>query len=340
MGCRAGKSSGSNLFGFNSEPSPEALAGSGPSTTYPAPPSDSATPEAIASIAGGTIAPSTSPAKSPGVNPTTSPTSAGTRVANAAGVPSYVTPGASTSSANSQTANVPSGSVRGPNMAAAQSNGFYSKTKPAGFAAPSWNAPVANASSSASGSLKSPGIKIPDMKVPEVKPASLQMPATKSNAGSAASNYAASIPSGYQFGSKSGNSNATAASAYSIPSTKTTSSAATTSSGTSSGFSMPGNFSVPSPKLPSATAAREAVTATFSDAKKTASKTVGDLAADVTEKITSISPDQSAPPSQPAARISSTTRSNYMPGSTSAATGYPGASDGYPTSSTSGSYLR
>jgi hypothetical protein len=29
-----------------------------------------------------------------------------------------------------------------------------------------------------------------------------------------------------------------------------------------------------------------------------------------------------------------------MPGSTSGASGYPGASDGYPTSSTSGSYLR
>ncbi len=54
MGCRSGRSSW-NMFS-RSEPSAEVLAGSGPTTTYPAPPSTRAQPEAIASIAGGTAA--------------------------------------------------------------------------------------------------------------------------------------------------------------------------------------------------------------------------------------------------------------------------------------------
>ena len=64
-GCRSGmRMPGMNMFGLRGKPSSEALAGSGPSATYPAPPSDSLTPEAIASIAGGTISagePVTSP---------------------------------------------------------------------------------------------------------------------------------------------------------------------------------------------------------------------------------------------------------------------------------------
>lgn len=58
-GCRSG---GLNLFASKG-PSAEALAGTGPTTTYPAPPSASATPQAIASIAGGTTGPT---AGSPG----------------------------------------------------------------------------------------------------------------------------------------------------------------------------------------------------------------------------------------------------------------------------------
>lgn len=52
VGCRSGKPSW-NMFS-RSEPSAEVLAGSGPTTTYPSPPSSRARPEAIASIAGGT----------------------------------------------------------------------------------------------------------------------------------------------------------------------------------------------------------------------------------------------------------------------------------------------
>lgn len=56
-GCRSGRSSW-NMFS-RSEPSAEVLAGSGPTTTYPAPPSSRDRPEAIASIAGGTAADAT-----------------------------------------------------------------------------------------------------------------------------------------------------------------------------------------------------------------------------------------------------------------------------------------
>ena len=52
-GCRSSMPR-MNLFSFGSRPSAEDLAGSGPTTTYPAPPSASATPNAIASVAGGT----------------------------------------------------------------------------------------------------------------------------------------------------------------------------------------------------------------------------------------------------------------------------------------------
>ena len=104
-GCRS--MSGRNMFGFRTQPSAAALAGSGPTTTYPAPPSDSATPEAIASIAGGTGAPNTGPV----TKPTTTAQVAGIDVS-----PSYATP-----ASNSQPTN----------MAAAQANGIYNGANPA-----------------------------------------------------------------------------------------------------------------------------------------------------------------------------------------------------------------
>jgi len=53
MGCRSGKP-GWSMFGRSGEPSAATLAGSGPTSTYPVPPSSRARPESIASIAGGT----------------------------------------------------------------------------------------------------------------------------------------------------------------------------------------------------------------------------------------------------------------------------------------------
>ena len=100
-GCRSGMP-GMRMFGMNrGEPSPEALAASGPSTSYPPPPSASATPEAIASVAGGTAVPVT-----PGVPETA-------QVAGIGRGPGYA-----------QQAST--------NLSAAQANGF-GVTQPAGF---------------------------------------------------------------------------------------------------------------------------------------------------------------------------------------------------------------
>jgi len=97
-GCKSGlppmpKMPKFGMMGFKREPSPEALAGVGPTTTYPLSPSAGITPEAIASTAGGTAAPS-------GIKPQTS---------NVAGMSSQ---GAA-------------GVQPGMNNAAAAANGFY-----------------------------------------------------------------------------------------------------------------------------------------------------------------------------------------------------------------------
>lgn len=154
-GCRSGKS---NLFSFRSEPSPEALAGDGPTTTYPVPPSESATPEAIASVAGGTGSPN-----SP-ITPSI-PKSPAAQVASLNTTPSYVSPAT--------------------NMSAAQANGFHgATTKPAGFQTPSANPPPI-----------SPGTMVPDVKAPQTTTSGYQFgtnPAAKASGGSSYN-----IPSSY-----------------------------------------------------------------------------------------------------------------------------------------------
>ena len=89
---------GAKLFAFYSEPSPEVLAGNGPTMTYPKSPSSGATPEAIASVAGG--------------------------------IP--VSPGEAVSNPTVQV----SGIERPGNQGAAQANGFNVDTQTAGFVAP------------------------------------------------------------------------------------------------------------------------------------------------------------------------------------------------------------
>ncbi len=58
-GCKSGpRMPGMNMFAWGSKPSPETLAGTGPSATYPVPPSVGATPSTIDSVAAGIQAPS------------------------------------------------------------------------------------------------------------------------------------------------------------------------------------------------------------------------------------------------------------------------------------------
>jgi hypothetical protein len=126
-GCRS--MPGRNLFSFRNGPSPEALAGEGPTVTYPSPPSESATPEAIASIAGGTAVPTTSP--------TTSPPSATAQVSGVDVLPGYATP-ASTAFADG-TSQV--------NMAAAQANGIYGGSSLSNYQPPKPNSPATSGAS-------------------------------------------------------------------------------------------------------------------------------------------------------------------------------------------------
>jgi hypothetical protein len=109
------------MFGMRGEPSAESLAGSGPTVTYPAPPSSGLTPEAIASVAGGTASPTVKISSVANAKPTT---------AQAAGFD--VSPGYATQATN---------------MSAAQANGIYSggnATKPSTFDGPSAETPKAS----------------------------------------------------------------------------------------------------------------------------------------------------------------------------------------------------
>jgi hypothetical protein len=116
-------SSGCTLSGRNlltlkkKEPAAEVLAESGPTSTFPVPPSSQATPAAIASVAGGTGAPSTGSALPP---------SQPSRIAGLSASPGYSR----------------SPSPAAPNLAAAQANGIYgnSATKSVGFQTPAAHA--------------------------------------------------------------------------------------------------------------------------------------------------------------------------------------------------------
>jgi len=88
-----------NMFGFKGEPSADALAGVGPTTTYPVSPSSGISPEAIASTAAGTVAPS-------GTKPQTSNIAAASPNFNSA-------------------ASASSPAAPATNPAAAAANGFY-----------------------------------------------------------------------------------------------------------------------------------------------------------------------------------------------------------------------
>lgn len=110
--------SGRNLLTLKKkEPAAEVLAESGPTSTFPVPPSSQASPAAIASVAGGTGAPSTG---------STLPPSQPSRIAGLSSPLGYST----------------SPSPMTPNLAAAQANGIYSNsaTKSVGFQTPAASA--------------------------------------------------------------------------------------------------------------------------------------------------------------------------------------------------------
>ena len=101
-----------NMFGFKREPSPDAIAGTGATSTYPVSPSSSANPEALASAAAGTAPSGTKPQTS-NVAASAPPSYGNSPIAGATTKPSMAP-------ANSSLA-----SAAPTNNAAAAANGFY-----------------------------------------------------------------------------------------------------------------------------------------------------------------------------------------------------------------------
>ena len=156
-GCRSG---GMNLFARKG-PSAEALAGTGPTTTYPVPPSASATPTAIASTAGGTAP---TPAKGPG-SPFGGPPAVNYAAAAANGFPtggvaaasataSIRPPGAPAGSAGSPGNGGPLGIDTGVRTASTATTPNFKM--PAGGSTPSYSTPPATPPASATAAITPP----------------------------------------------------------------------------------------------------------------------------------------------------------------------------------------
>ena len=317
-GCRSSMPS-MDMLGWGSEPSAEALAGSGPTTTYPAPPSTTATPEAIASVAGGTTAagdaaaPSYAAAGSPSPNAQISAinTSLGTAMPGAVASPvgaASLVPGS-------------------PNMAAAQANGIYGS--PEDISATTANPYAATASSPHQPSGYQYGTTSPATAAAtatsgsSVKPSAYALPgATQPAVGS--SSDVATRPTTFgatTFGEAKSTSPAVAAAPAPAP-TQLPSTPTSPSPASMSGFTLP-------PTMASNSTPVAPNTAQSSTAKPTSIAAPGSGSPAYSTASRADTMPQSAPPASAA--------SGYSPGSTSAASGYP-ASGYTPAPSNGGMY--
>ncbi|MGI9471827.1 MAG: hypothetical protein ACR2NZ_09865 [Rubripirellula sp.] len=306
-GCRS--MSGKSMFSMRGEPSAEVLAGSGPTTTYPVPPSESATPEAIASIAGGTSSPVTAPQTA--TASMTSPLSG--KTAQVAGVdisPGYATPANNVAQA--------------PNMAAAQANGIYggSATQSAGFTAPS--SPAAKPAGYTFGSKAL---------TPKAAPTAPGTEFAMSDAVSAGSTSATQA-SGFTPPKPSFAPPATT-DAYTSPPVAATSSSPSGGQGFTFPTDSPAMAAIVPPKsdingFESPAVDEPAATEILPPAAVSPEFSTASAAPSVTAPSTS-SIDVSPPAS------GSTSYEGYTPGSTGAATGYPSGGE---TPNTSGSFYR
>ncbi len=280
-GCRS--MPGMGMFGMGSKPSVETIA-AGPTTSFPAPPSASATPEAIASIAGGTGVPVSTgqPESAPGLS-----------------APGTSAPGLS---ATAQAGGQLPGYASSPktNLAAAQANGFgtpatpagYTPTKPSGYSfgaktfTPKTEAPSAPSAPTPSTSYALPGSGSPTAPTGMTAPAGVTAPAQTST------------PGGFTL--PGGVSPAVAAATAEPPSFGLPAGGATASIADT----KPAGFAPPSDLAPPAATAPDFSTAST---------------ADVTAPSTTLdSLPALAPPS-----ATSDVPSGYSPGSTAGAGGYP-----------------
>ncbi|WP_372894597.1 hypothetical protein [Stieleria sp.] len=348
-GCRSAMPKW-NMFSWRSAPSAEALAGAGPTVTYPAPPGESATPEAIASVAGGTSGPSTqnviaASAQSPSspvtgfdavaaANRTASSTNRAAAQANgfnvasnpsaggvsAAKLPGYPNPDAAAPGNHSSVPAIPAGYQFGTNAKSAARPEAAASSR---YAMPS-SYPAPGVPESGSGSAS--GYTLPGGSSPGASSS------PSSGAGgfglpSAGASSSATSPGGFALPDSMINTVKAAASGASAtgptqsqpftPKPSTTSGTATQSiagSTTNSGFSLPGDATPSAPANGSATANRSASAPSFSTASA------------------SLAPSANG-------SFRSNSGSEYAPGSTAGSGSYPTTS-GYPSTGTDGSFYR
>lgn len=307
------------MFGFRSEPSADALAGVGPTATYPVSPSAGVSPEAIASAAAGTAAPS-------GLKPQTASLAS-------------VSPGAIPPPSATAGLTTPGGVAQIPNQAAAAANGFYGNRTLSGSltASPASYGNVAGqgytygqnpAASTATSPVNSPGGGINAIAAGYIPPA--RPPARPPVSSESVPAYAQTTdavpaitpPATYA-----------ASIGYPLPGSPTPQASAPSAvTSTSPGFTMPpvastteaakpvssaGGFTIPPGVIAAPTAA---VSSTA-----TAAPPSGPAAY------------QASIPAAPSAPSAQST--GYAPGSTAGAVGYP-ASGGYPATGSSESFYR
>ncbi|MCC9658558.1 hypothetical protein [Rhodopirellula halodulae] len=322
-GCRSGRPS-LNLFSMRGEPSAEMLAGTGPTATYPKPPSANATPNAIASVAGGTA-----PAKPS--TPGTSPANmyAGTSnpglptVNSTPGVPSTPTAPASN----------PYASLAAQNNTTASSN---SSLPPASYALPGSgtpSTPVSYAAASAN------GYGVP------AQPAANTQPTPRPTAMPPISVPSTSAPAGPEaLAGKSSSQPST--NGFTLPDSDIGSVAsAPANKSTGSAFTLPGDFAAPSGNTTasnsvtdkpsdntasSAIGLPEGIAGSISSAKDAvasaaskATQTTADAAAKAASTIGGAASYQTASGATNTGTVKPT---GYSPGSTGSSSGYPSSS--------------
>ncbi|QEF97090.1 hypothetical protein Mal15_11250 [Stieleria maiorica] len=365
-GCRSAMPKW-NMFSWRSAPSAETLAGNGPTITYPAPPGEAATPEAIASVAAGTSGSPTPDAvvaarQSPNApvtgfdatvaaaNRSTPSTNLAAAQANGFNVtsaaPASATPGKTVAANNSSVPSIPAGyqfgsKPSGQTSAAPSQGGLASRyAMPSSYPAPGASTSMPTSAPTGAGpSVPSTATAGLGTSSGYTFPSGATPTGTQTAAASAASGFG--LPStGAPESTPTASGNA--ASGFALPDSMLKT--AQTASGTSSAGSAPTN---PQPFMPKTTpAASPAASSIAGPAASPGFKLPGDAAAATSASTVSTG---ASTPSFSTASASLTPRSGetpttnfgsgYTPGSTAGSGSYPTTS-GYPSTGTEGSFYR
>ncbi|MCA9138118.1 MAG: hypothetical protein KDB00_15205 [Planctomycetales bacterium] len=352
-GCRSAMPKW-NMFSWRSTPSAETLAGNGPSVTYPAPPGESATPDAIVSYAGGTaelpdrnaVASVNPDLPVTGFDPTADTVNraaaqsngfnlASGRTANAptTGLASYAKPGsgiAAPTGNNSTIPAVPTGYKFGTKTSTATTSSGSRYTMPSSYPAPGVEV---------GGATPSTGYTLPT-EAPTTGMSTL--PSGTSNFGTPSGSTTGAAPSATGFAlpesmMQTVNTSASGASNPKPFTPKLPSATASTDSMTmsvpSAGLSLPGSVSLGSTNQGTSSVGPSASQTTSANGQTPATAvSTGASTASFSTASASLAPRpySGTPPGD---------ASGYAPGSTAGASSYPTTS-GFPSTGTDGSFYR